>query len=1000
MNKPTLKYRYFIFMSSEEYDEFGNPIGDISEDDSFLSSTEETASVEDAKNDEHLEKPKDVVHLSENEPKTIERIEQHAILSLKDKTDNEFNFFGPDVETIYATQDTLEPEAPIVKPLRDEKFKIEEQNLPKTTYSKQYLWNLLHIPSKTHNVTICGGLYSGKTSFVDLLVKETHPKDQNNEKENNLKYTNNKVLELERGISIHTSLMTLLLSNLKGNSIAFNIFDTPGHSSFIDDINSSISISDNIVIVVDAAEDITESLLVTLEIALKSNSKLFLMISKIDRLFLELRLTPLDAYYKLRKIIDNLNNCLIKNGASIDKLFSPSRGNVCFESAELDCCFTLDSFVATYRSKNPKLNLEGLATVLWGDVYYFDGRFTTEPSNKIRSAKERSFVKFILEPIYKLTMMVLTVPSKKLEYYTREILGIHSISHREFRQDPSIILKALFRKYFGETQSAFADMIQSYGMSAMDNNENAFRYNQAQKFRNFTEPLIHAIRKCDPSGPLVAKVSRLVNTSDGSRFYAEVRVFSGTLKSKSSVTLLGETYSSEFNEDMKIQKIKKTFFNDTRYRVEVGGIPAGAIGLISGHEIDTFITRTATIYGLDFFNEHYPIFNPFKHVIQPVFKIAVQPENPSDMGRLISGLKMVNRAYPGCEITVEEGGDQAISGYSELYLDCLMHDLRKLYSQIDIKVSDPMTRFAETCIDTSSVRLPTKSVNKQNEITIIAEPLDEGLTVDIANGLLAVETGSRKLSRILRKRYKWDSLAARSVWAFGPLESHSVCILCDDTLPEEVDKDRLLFAKDAIIQGFKWASREGPLCEEPIRGVRFRIIDAKISSEYNEANGAQLIQMARQACYCAIMTATPKLLEPVFKISMTSNGSLGKPLSKIISRRRGRIISEKPVDGTQLFRITGFSPVIDSVGLETDIRLLTQGKTMCEMSFSQWQIAPGDPLDKSCYLPILRPVPISSLARDFTLKTRKQKGLDGEPTLENYVDRDTWRKLSSTGLFI
>lgn len=144
--------------------------------------------------------------------------------------------------------------------------------------------------------------------------------------------------------------MTLLLSNLKGNSIAFNIFDTPGHSSFIDDINSSISISDNIVIVVDAAEDITESLLVTLEIALKSNSKLFLMISKIDRLFLELRLTPLDAYYKLRKIIDNLNNCLIKNGASIDKLFSPSRGNVCFESAELDCCFTLDSFVATYRS--------------------------------------------------------------------------------------------------------------------------------------------------------------------------------------------------------------------------------------------------------------------------------------------------------------------------------------------------------------------------------------------------------------------------------------------------------------------------------------------------------------------------------------------------------------------------------------------------------------------------------------------------------------------------
>jgi len=38
-------------------------------------------------------------------------------------------------------------------------------------------------------------------------------------------------------------------------------------------------------------------------------------------------------------------------------------------------------------------------------------------------------------------------------------------------------------------------------------------------------------------------------------------------------------------------------------------------------------------------------------------------------------------------------------------------------------------------------------------------------------------------------------------------------------------------ARDAIIQGFQWGTREGPLCEEPIRNVKFKILDAVIAQE-------------------------------------------------------------------------------------------------------------------------------------------------------------------------
>lgn len=68
------------------------------------------------------------------------------------------------------------------------------------------------------------------------------------------------------------------------------------------------------------------------------------------------------------------------------------------------------------------------------------------------------------------------------------------------------------------------------------------------------------------------------------------------------------------------------------------------------------------------------------------------------------------------------------------------------------------------------------------------------------------------------------------IWAFGP-ENDGPNILVDDTLPSEVDKKLLYSVKDSIVQGFQWGSREGPLCEDPIRNVKFKILGAQIAPE-------------------------------------------------------------------------------------------------------------------------------------------------------------------------
>lgn len=78
------------------------------------------------------------------------------------------------------------------------------------------------------------------------------------------------------------------------------------------------------------------------------------------------------------------------------------------------------------------------------------------------------------------------------------------------------------------------------------------------------------------------------------------------------------------------------------------------------------------------------------------------------------------------------------------------------------------------------------------------------------------------MGEFFQTKYDWDLLAARSIWSFGP-DNTGANILVDDTLPSEVDKKLLSSVKESVIQGFQWATREGPLCEERNFTVYFLI---------------------------------------------------------------------------------------------------------------------------------------------------------------------------------
>jgi U5 small nuclear ribonucleoprotein component len=139
-------------------------------------------------------------------------------------------------------------------------------------------------------------------------------------------------------------------------------------------------------------------------------------------------------------------------------------------------------------------------------------------------------------------------------------------------------------------------------------------------------------------------------------------------------------------------------------------VPAGNLVLLGG--IDASITKTATLAAASLDDELH-IFRPLKHMTESVLKIAIEPVAPSELPKMLAGLRAVNKSYPLLSTKVEESGEHVVVGTGELYLDCVMHDLRRLYSEIEIKVSDPTTRFCETVLETSALKCYADTPNKK-----------------------------------------------------------------------------------------------------------------------------------------------------------------------------------------------------------------------------------------------------------------------------------------------
>lgn len=1006
----------------ELYDEFGNYVGtDQSESDSdslqlpVLPSQEKPEQSQQLAQDSNSQgeqsrqvQAQSVVVEGNNMHQT--EASSRAIVLAEDKQyyPSAAEVFGPDTEVLVEEEDAQDITEPIIAPFVEPSSGLheEEHAVPPAKYSRTYLNSvILKTPALIRNIALVGHLHHGKSSFADMLFDVSHEMPWANLDDRDLpvRYMDTRRDEQALGISVKTTASTFLLQDSREKSYGFTVLDTPGHVNFLDESIAAMALVDGVAVFVDVAEGIMMGTEVLLQKAALMRLDIVLVISKLDRLCLELRIPPDDGYHKIRYIIESANDIISSYGVP---KFSPARGNVAFTSSNERVCFTLKQFARAYIASNGgvdrfPLSESQLARRLWGDVYYDPKKRKFTDKSAVRG--RRSFVGFVLEPFYKLHTAVVSEDLEELTAFLQrnKLLGSEfiassgetcgSVDRKELDSDLKTLLRAVNGNAFGMGKmSGFVEMVIEHIKSPVEASERkvAVISKIRDEFTDGSDDSSNAWRSalidCDvsPSVPMTAYVGKLIPDEKGASFDCLVRILSGHIRLGENVRVLGDEYDKAFSrEDQSIATVTGILTPCARFKIHVSEATAGQIVLLQG--VDQTVFKSATIvsqrHGASAGAHSFRSMRDF--LPAGSVKVAIEPIRPSELPKMVTSLQQCVKSYPGLVTKVEESGEHTMVGSGELYMDCVLRDLREAYAKVDIKVSDPVVPFAETVSETSALQCYADTPNGQNKLTMIAEPLDGSVLKSLEDGTLEKHRNS---PRVLQD-YGWDVLAAKSLWTFGPDTRRGPNALLNDVLVQE-SRRRANDVRESIVQGFCWATREGPLTDEPVRGVEVRLLDAEVAENEVGRSGAQIIPTSRRVVYSSILTASPRLVEPVYKSEIICTPEMVSAAYMLVARRRGVVVEEGEVAGSPLMRVIINMPVLDSFGFEADLRNLTHGRAMCLQMFDHWGFVPGDPLDKSVELRPLEPAGRKELARECMVKTRRRKGLGDEVSLSKYFD--------------
>jgi elongation factor 2 len=574
--------------------------------------------------------------------------------------------------------------------------------------------------------------------------------------------------EQDRGITIKSTGISLVFDSptQDGKRVLVNLIDSPGHVDFSSEVTAALRITDGALLVVDCVEGASVQTETVTRQALAERIRPALHINKVDRAILELQLDAESLYKNLEKNIAAVNNILEAydtGGPMGSVLVDPLKGNVSFGSGKQGWACTLPQFARALAKRNnsdPNVILKRL----WGDHFYDPEtkKFSSLPRSSTGKPLQRYVCQVVLDPLIRVFKASLIESAEELQplWSMLDKIGINVPAEKKNLRG-SALLTYVMRRWL-PASDALVEMIVDHLPSPQ----------AAQRYRVenlYTGPLddecARAIRECDPAGPLVMYVSKMVPSADGKRFFSYGRVFAGTIRTGQRVRILGPDYTPGSTTDLFVNKaVQRTVLMMGRRNDAIDECPAGNTVALVG--IDQYLLKSGTVTSSDTCHS----ITPMKFSVSPVVRVAVEPKSPADLPKLVEALKILTKPDPLIVVSTSSTGEHIIAGGGELHLEVVLGDLRTLLGDIPIIVSDPVVEFRETVSAKSSQAVLAKTQNNHNRLYLTAEPLGEELVQAVENKRInpRIQQDSNERAQILVKEFEWDANHAKKIWFFGP----------------------------------------------------------------------------------------------------------------------------------------------------------------------------------------------------------------------------------------
>ncbi|KAB8276069.1 P-loop containing nucleoside triphosphate hydrolase protein [Aspergillus minisclerotigenes] len=501
------------------------------------------------------------------------------------------------------------------------------------------------------------------------------------------------------------------------------------------------------------------------------------------------------------------------------------------------------------------------------------------------------------------------------------------------------------------------------------------------------------------------------------------RLYSGTLSVGDSIYVLAPKFSPETPNATPVpQKVTVTdlYLLMGRSLEPLKSVPAGVvfgIGGLAGHVLKTgtLCSQLEGSINLAGVSLNAP----------PIVRVALEPANPADLGKMVTGLRLLEQSDPCAQYDVLPNGEHVILTAGELHLERCLKDLRERFAKCDIQTGQTIVPYRETIVSVPEMAAPKNpdlgrggvlavSASKQLSIRLRVVPLPEAVTEyftkqvgtikrlqsqrhaaaddKATNGtpdstqqvetsdatdearegsVLSLKDFREELNKIFDEEVKedkelWKDVVDR-ITAFGPrrvgpniLVDATAVNTCEKFLLEdpkqqptvntETSSREALIVRDfcdKITYAFQLATGQGPLCQEPMQGTAVFLEEITINASEEELDLGRLtgeaIRLVRESISQGFLDWSPRIMLAMYSCEIQASTEVLGRVYGVITRRRGRILSETMKEGTPFFTILALLPVAESFGFAEEIRKRTSGAAQPQLIFAGFEALDEDP---------------------------------------------------------